>query len=203
MGDLRRISRGLGRLRAPRVLAVGGAVAVLAGGALACQPVDGELDPADVAATTDAQATQELNRTHAKVSWISCTAAWSGRSPSGGSTPDEVKVDCRGRTQDGKDIKIEGWIYGVVPGKCVRGTTIARVDDKVWFRLQVLGNCAATSSSQPTYTYTKPTGTYTKPSDKPQPQQPGATRTVTVTETATATRTVRVPDPNCSCFEGK
>ncbi|MEU6394870.1 hypothetical protein [Streptomyces sp. NPDC046939] len=172
---------------------------MVVGGAVACQPVDGDLNTVDVAATTDAQATAELNRTHAQVSWISCTAAYSGRSPSAGSTPDEVKVDCRGRTRDGKDIRIEGWIYGVVPGKCVRGTTIARVDDKVWFRLQVLGNCAASNSSRPTYSYTKP-------SNKPQPQQPaphspqpGATRTVT----ETVTQTVKVPDPNCSCFQGK
>ncbi|MFI0236151.1 hypothetical protein [Streptomyces sp. NPDC016845] len=181
------------------MLAAGGAVAVVVAGAVACQPVEGELDTVTVAATTDSQATQELNRTHGKVAWISCTAAWIGRAPSGGSTPDEVKVDCRGRTRDGKDIRIEGWIYGVVPGKCVRGTTIARVDNKVWFRLQVLGNCAALSTSQPTYTYTKP-------SNKPQPQQPaprstqpGGTRTVI----ETVTQTVRVPDPNCSCFEGK
>ncbi|MFJ9035870.1 hypothetical protein ACIRF8_04690 [Streptomyces sp. NPDC102406] len=190
MGELRRISRQLRRSRTSRVLAAGGVAALVVTGAVACQPVDGELNTVTVAATTDSQATQELTRTHAEVAWLSCTGTYSTSSTPSSSSPSEVSVDCRGKTKDGKDITVKGQVYGVVPDKCVRGDVIARVDNKVWFRVQVLGNCAATNTT----TYPP-----APPPEEPahQEPQPGATRTVTETVT------VREPDPNCSCFEGK
>ena len=189
MGALRRISSDLRRLRGPRVLAVGGIVVAAVTGAVACQPVDGDVNPATVASTTDQEATRELNRTHARVTWISCAASYNGRSTPTSTKPQEVTVACRGKAKEGRDVRIKGWVYGVVPGKCVRGNLIARIDNKVWFHLQVLGNCAAPD----------PTRTFTPAPKEPAGQQPepGTTRTVTKTVT------VAPPDPSCSCFQGK
>ncbi|WP_306321680.1 MULTISPECIES: hypothetical protein [unclassified Streptomyces] len=177
-------------------------VAAVVATGVACQPIEGDLDPSTVAATTDQQATVELDRQHAKVAWISCTAAYSGPTKSGDSAPSEVKVDCRGRTKDGKDITVNGWVYGAVSGKCVRGKVIARVEGKVWFNYGVLGNCAAPdgSSTQPHESQKpqpqpQPTRTPT-PSQDPKPQEPRPGSTSTVTETVTVT----APPPT---FQGK
>ncbi|MEB3964497.1 hypothetical protein OKJ48_30340 [Streptomyces kunmingensis] len=210
------------RSRTSRVLAAGGVVAVVVATAVACQPTDGELNTVTVATTTDQLVTEELNRTHADVAWLDCTATYSGTSTSaGGTSPSEVKVDCHGETRDGKEITVQGWVYGVVPDRCVRGTTIARVDNKVWFKYQVLGNCAATTTPEPTYdepqnpaspeppqeSWHEPTyepsdepshePTY-EPSDEPTYDEPQPGTTETVTETVT----VPEPEPTCSCSEG-
>ncbi|MET8470799.1 hypothetical protein ABZY90_14765 [Streptomyces sp. NPDC006422] len=166
-------------------------VAAVVATGVACQPVDGDLSPSEVAATTDQQATAELDRQHAKVAWLSCTAAYSGPTASGESAPSEVKVDCRGKTKDGKEITVQGWVYGVVSGKCVRGKTIARVDGKVWFSYAVLGNCASTEGPSAPQDSGKPA-----PSEDPEPRQPAPGATVTVTETVTVT----APPPT---FQGK
>ncbi|MFD7293379.1 hypothetical protein ACFV9W_08835 [Streptomyces sp. NPDC059897] len=166
-------------------------VAAVVATGVACQPIEGDLNPSAVAVTTDQQATDELNRQRGKVAWLSCTAVYSGPTPSGESAPSEVKVDCRGKTKDGKDITVEGWIYGVVSGKCVRGKTVARIDDKVWFSYAVLGNCAATGGTSAPREWQQPA-----PSQDPQPQEPQPGSTSTVTETVTVTG----PPPT---FEGK
>ncbi|MHB9753857.1 hypothetical protein ACYBSK_05705 [Streptomyces sp. BYX5S] len=152
--------------------------AVVATG-VACQPIEGDLNPSTVATTTDKLATEELNRQNANVAWISCIAEYKGPTPSGESAPAEIKVDCEGRTKDGKDITVDGWVRGVVSGQCVRGKITARVDNKVWFSVGVLGNCAATTQAPAP---TEDPG----PSQDPPPDdpQPGATSTVTVTVTA-------------------
>jgi hypothetical protein len=149
MGELRRISSDLRRLRGPRVFAAGAVVLAAVAGAVGCRPVDGDLNPSTVAATTDQEATRELNRQHAKVAWLSCSGSYDSRAKAARSSPSEVTVDCRGKAKGGKDATLKGWIYGVVPGKCVRGDVIARIDGKVWFHLQVLGNCAPPSGTGP------------------------------------------------------
>ncbi|MEV5610231.1 hypothetical protein [Streptomyces sp. NPDC052225] len=169
---------------------IGAAVA----GGVACEPVGGDLNPSTVAATTDQEATQELERQKAPVAWLSCTGSYNGRSTPSSSTPSEVEVDCQGKTGKGERITVKGWAHGVVSGHCVRGDFIARVDGKVWFHLDVLGNCAESDRTShapqnpPPSHHDKPT--YHEP-------QPGTTRTVT------RTVTVYPPDPTCSCFQGK
>ncbi|MFJ8827118.1 hypothetical protein ACIREE_35785 [Streptomyces sp. NPDC102467] len=173
-----------------------------------------------VSVTTEKQATEELNRQHADVAWLSCKSTASGSGTSAGSSPTEVTVDCQGKTKDGKDITIKGWVYGVVPDKCVRGNTIAHVDNQVWFHLQVLGNCAASDTATPGYTPEEPTHeepTHEEPPQDEPPQdeppqdeptqheptneepQPGVTETVTATETVT----VPEPHPTCDCGQDK
>ncbi|MZD10579.1 hypothetical protein GTW43_36705 [Streptomyces sp. SID5785] len=179
------------------------AAAVAAG--VACDPVDGALNPSTVSVTTDLTATKELERQHADVAWLSCSGTYRGSTGTGnggatpsrsGATPDEVRVDCHGATQDGKDITVNGRVHGVVSGACVRGDLRAKIGGKEWFRLAVLGNCAAASTTSP-----PPAGS--PPPSRPAHPAPGATRTVT--ETATETVTVRppAPEPTCSCFQGK
>ncbi|MEV3855456.1 hypothetical protein AB0J38_14150 [Streptomyces sp. NPDC050095] len=162
---------------------MGGLVVAAVTAGVACQPVDGQLTPANVASTTDREATVELNRQHANVQSLSCTASYSnGREVKGSSTPDEVTVDCRGKAKEGRNLTLKGWAYGVVPGRCVRGSFIARIDGKVWFHLQVLGNCATPDSTP------RAPGSDDKPAPKPKehrtPRTPTVTKTVTVTVTA-------------------
>ncbi|MER5443848.1 hypothetical protein [Streptomyces sp. NPDC002790] len=173
-------------------------VAAVVATGVACQPIEGDLNPSEVAATTDQQATTELNRQHGKVAWLSCTAVYRGPTPSGESAPSEVKVDCRGKTKDGKDVNVQGWVYGVVAGACVRGKVIARIDGKVWFSYGVLGNCAANdATSAPKNPDPGPSkDPEPAPSEDPPPQQPQPGATSTVTETVTVT----APPPT---FQGK
>ncbi|NEB77521.1 hypothetical protein G3I40_20190 [Streptomyces sp. SID14478] len=160
-------------------------MAVAVAGAVACRPVDGDLNPASAATTTDQEATSELNRQHAQVAWLSCSGSYNGRTGQGSSPPDEVVVDCRGKAKGGRDVTLKGWVYGVVPGKCVRGDFIARVDDKVWFHLQVLGNCAA-SDTTTTYKAPEPATSAEPAAPAAREQEPGPTRTVTQTVTVPA-----------------
>ncbi|WP_307805108.1 hypothetical protein [Streptomyces sp. VRA16 Mangrove soil] len=167
-----------------------GAAAVF--GAVACQPVEGDLNPSTVSATTDQQGTAELNRQHAQVAWLSCSGAYVNRTTGSGATTQEVHVDCRGETKEGKAVTLSGDVYGVVSGKCVRGSLTAKVDGKVWFHLGVLGNCAAPDTTTP-----PPPSQGGTPTTTPQPQQPGETQTVTETVT------VRAPSSTCTTFQGK
>ncbi|MFZ3557485.1 MULTISPECIES: hypothetical protein [unclassified Streptomyces] len=176
-------SRGFGGL-------VLGAAVVATG--VACQPIEGDLNVSTVAITTDQLATAELDRQHAKVAWLSCTGSYSssstaGGSPSGSATAGEVKVDCQGKTKDGKDITVQGWVYGVVSGKCVRGKTIARIDGKVWFSYAVLGNCAANDSTSPPQESQQPAPSQDPEPQESKPQEPQPGPTSTVTETVTVT----------------
>ncbi|MGD6745567.1 hypothetical protein ACOKM3_27505 [Streptomyces sp. BH106] len=166
-------------------------VAAVVATGVACQPIEGDLNVSTVAITTDQTATDELNRQNAKVAWLSCNGTYSSSSPSGSATSGEVKVECRGKTKDGKDITVEGWVYGVVSGKCVRGKTIGRIDNKVWFSVGVLGNCAANDATSPPQESQQPA-----PSEDPTPQEPAPGATNTVTETVTVT----APPPT---YQGK
>ncbi|MFF9403946.1 hypothetical protein ACF1B0_00205 [Streptomyces anandii] len=185
MGVLRRV----GRLpRGRRLVAVAGLVAVAAGGAVACDP--GGLSSAAVAYTTDRTATAELNRRHASVSWLSCTADYGGNKAytPGRSTPSASRatvasVDCQGQTKDGRKITVTGKVTRAVDGACVRGDLTAKVGGKVWFHVDGLGDCNATTG--PTY----------RP---PTHGQPGPTVTVTVTRTIWCKG-----DPTCWPVEGK
>jgi hypothetical protein len=164
------------------------AVAVVAAlfGLVACEPGDG-LSTAAVAITTDQKGTSELEKRGVDVQWLTCTASLGENSrTTAGSSPSVhsvASVDCTGETGDGQDISIKGKVTQEVNGTCVRGDLTATVGGKQVFRVNVLGNCQAS---------TPPVDNRTTP----PPDNPGAT--VTVTETVT-----RFPDPTCSCFQGK
>ncbi|MFF3642301.1 hypothetical protein [Streptomyces sp. NPDC002564] len=181
-------------------------------GATACDPVDGpggRMNTAAVALTTDGTATRELERGHADVAWLSCTARFADRTTArgaSGSAATVVRVDCQGETDDGKDITVKGTVRSVVDGDCVRGRLTARVDGKVRFQADVLGDCGAgdghddgggngggghDGSGKPS----APPGTQ-RPPPSHEPQDPRPTVTVTVTADPP-------PRPTCTCHPGK
>lgn len=180
--------RAMTRSKGGRAAAVAGLVVVAVGAVVACEP--GALGGMSVAYTTDQAATHELERRHVDLSWLSCTADYGDRA-SGTKSPSAaaktvVSVDCRGRTDDGKDVTVKGRITRAVDGKCVRGGLRATVGGKQVFRVDGLGDCEGATPTTPA-TYRPNT-----------PGRPGPTVTVT------ATRTIWCHgDPTCWPVEGK
>ncbi|MGW4026286.1 hypothetical protein [Streptomyces sp. NPDC005009] len=174
MGAMKRVPR---RWRRP-VLAVGFAVAAVAG-VTACE--GGGLGSAAVAFTTDENVTEELNRRKADVRWLSCTGSFGDEK--GQDTV--ASVDCKGETQDGREITVTGKITHAVNGACVRGNLTAKVDGKQLFRVDGLGDCDSTSPPR--------VGEPTRRGQNPDP-----TVTVTVTTTVWCEQY-----PSCRPVEGK
>ncbi|MFF7734640.1 hypothetical protein [Streptomyces sp. NPDC007984] len=170
--------------RRGRRVAVAAAFAVLAvGGAVACEP--GAISSASVAYTTDETVTKELNRQKAGVRWLTCTASYGdsgGKSSPSARERTVAEVDCQGETKDGKDITVDGKVTHAVNGACVRGNITAKVDGKVWFQVDGLGDCDST----------------TPPPVGGPGGGPGPTVTVTVTQTVWCDRY-----PDCRPVEGK
>ncbi|MEV5103253.1 hypothetical protein ACFQ7G_17300 [Streptomyces massasporeus] len=168
-----------------RRVAVAATFAVLAvGGAVACEP--GAISSASVAYTTDETVTKELNRQKAGVRWLTCTASYGengGKSSPSARERTVATVDCEGETKDGKDITVDGKVTHAVDGACVRGNITAKVDGKVWFQVDGLGDCDSTTPP---------------PVGGPAGGGPGPTVTVTVTQTVWCDRY-----PDCRPVEGK
>ncbi|MFD8225336.1 hypothetical protein ACFV16_14330 [Streptomyces massasporeus] len=168
-----------------RRVAVAAAFAVLAvGGAVACEP--GAISSASVAYTTDETVTKELNRQKAGVRWLTCTASYGdngGKSSPSARERTVATVDCEGETKDGKDITVDGKVTHAVDGACVRGKITAKVDGKVWFQVDGLGDCNSTTPP---------------PVGGPGGGGPAPTVTVTVTQTVWCDRY-----PDCRPVEGK
>ncbi|MDX3362863.1 MULTISPECIES: hypothetical protein [Streptomyces] len=183
--------RALRRTRAGRVTAAAGLVVLAVGAAAACEA--GALSGVSVGYTTDLTATHELERRHVDVSWLSCTAdvngdgtRTSGRSP----TPSRetvASVDCRGKTDKGKDITVKGRVTRAVNGACVRGSLRATVGGRQVFRVKGLGDCGTRATPVP-----------------PAVHRPSAPGRPDATVTVTATRTIWCHgDPTCWPVEGK
>ncbi|GGV64714.1 lipoprotein [Streptomyces massasporeus] len=154
------------------------------GGAVACEP--GAISSASVAYTTDETVTKELNRQKAGVRWLTCTASYGengGKSSPSARERTVATVDCEGETDDGKDITVDGKVTHAVDGACVRGNITAKVDGKVWFQVDGLGDCNSTTPP---------------PVGGPADGRPGPTVTVTVTQTVWCDRY-----PDCRPVEGK
>ncbi|MFE1247230.1 hypothetical protein [Streptomyces sp. NPDC058735] len=184
MGVLRRVRTGP-RGRRVAVAAVFAVVAVA--GAAACEPGDG-ISSAAVAYTTDKVVTKELDRQKAGVRWLSCTASYGSGGKATKPSPSASErtvatVDCKGQTDDGEDITVDGKVTHAVDGACVRGNITAKVDGKVWFQVDGLGDCDATPS---------PVG------GGKGDGRPGPAVTVTVTQTIWCDRY-----PDCRPVEGK
>ncbi|MBD0425103.1 hypothetical protein AB0L35_01105 [Streptomyces sp. NPDC052309] len=179
MGVLRRIWR---RPRVPRPVLVAASTVVAVGGLAACDPAG--MSSASVAYTTDQTVTRELDRREAAVRWLTCTASFGDDGTTASADEDTVaSVDCRGRTDDGKEITVDGKVTRVVDGACVRGDLTAKVDGKERFRVQGLGDCDATTAP---------------PGSGPTRGQPGPTVTVTVTRTVWCDAY-----PDCRPVQGK
>ncbi|GAA2874549.1 hypothetical protein [Streptomyces mexicanus] len=178
-----------------RAVAAAGLAVAAAGGIAACDP--GGPNAAAVAYTTDRTATAELNRQHASVRWLTCTAhhddapaTTAGSAAPSASRTTVASVDCQGRTDDGREITVTGEVTRAVDGACVRGDLTAKVGGTVRFRVNGLGDCDATAA--PTY---RPPGSGTH---RPTGEPPEPTVTVTVTRTIWCQG-----DPTCWPVEGK
>ncbi|WP_306334271.1 hypothetical protein [Streptomyces sp. KL118A] len=173
-------------------------------GVTACEPVDGGMNTSAVALTTDEMGTKELERQGVDVAWLSCTASFEDKvTPRSESaeTQSVVKVDCQGETDDGTDITIRGRVYSVVDGACVRGNLTAKVGDKEWFRVDVLGNCESGNGDGNGDGNGNGNGDGGhdgggQPSTPPSHEEPAPAPTTTVTVTAP-------PAPTCDCLPGK
>lgn len=148
-------SRAWGRRATRRIPAAICLAAVAVAGLAACEPADG-LNTASIAVTTDRTATRALEHEGVHVQWLTCAAnvegdgakASSARSgSSAASTARVADVDCRGRTKEGRDIKIAGQVRQAVDGRCVRGDLTAKSDGRTVFRASLLGNCEAPAST--------------------------------------------------------
>ncbi|HET9383221.1 MAG TPA: hypothetical protein VFP69_20655 [Streptomyces sp.] len=168
-------------------LAAAGFAAVTATGVVACDP--GGLSAGTVAYTTDQTVTRELERQKADVRWLTCRGTYADDVKSL-PTADEkavATVDCEGETGDDKDISVKGKVTRSVRGACVRGDLTAKVDGKVWFRVDGLGKCDAT-----------PPPVADGPDDRPGGGGAGPAATVTVTRTVWCRER-----PDCAPVEGK
>ncbi|GAA1721299.1 hypothetical protein [Streptomyces yatensis] len=155
------------------VAALGAAVAVTA-----CEPTGGGISSVTVAITTDQVVTEALERGGVGVRWMSCNAEFknghtAGASPSRSERSGETdaRVDCHGRTDSDKDIRIKGRVTYVRADHCVRGDVTGEVDGRKVFRAQVIGECRGggpdTDSPRPTFSHS---------SDRPSTQSPQPTR---------------------------
>ncbi|MGW7274926.1 hypothetical protein ACWGH5_30940 [Streptomyces sp. NPDC054864] len=195
------------RGRRRQVLYAAGFAGAAVIGVAACDPVDGGMNTAAVAITTDQLATKELERQHLDVLWISCTARYKDKVTPTGDGPDRdarVTVDCQGQAREGKggedtsDITVKGTVTSVVDGHCVRGDLTAKVDGKEWFRVDVIGDCSGGDRT----TEPEEPGRPQEPEQPDQSDEPDQRPTATVTVTATPDPPPR-PDPTCTCFKGK
>ncbi|MFI1371120.1 hypothetical protein ACH4UY_03785 [Streptomyces longwoodensis] len=151
-----------GRARGARAFAVAGLGVLAVGAAVGCDP--GGLNAASAAYTTDQAATRELQHRDVAVRWLTCTGGYDD----GGTHGTVASVDCKGKTDDGRDITVDGEITRAVDGHCVRGDITADLGDKQLFRVSGLGDCGSATPS---------------PVQRPrsgQPARPTATVTVTV-----------------------
>jgi hypothetical protein len=96
-----------------------------------------------VAYTTDQAATRELQHRDVAVRWLTCTGGYDD----GGTHGTVASVDCKGKTDDGRDITVDGEITRAVDGHCVRGDITADLGDKQLFRVSGLGDCASATPS--------------------------------------------------------
>ncbi|MEI5100542.1 hypothetical protein RB200_20975 [Streptomyces sp. PmtG] len=185
------------RGRAFAAVAVAGAAGL---GLVACDPVEGDMSTAAIALTTDKMGTRELQRQHLDVGWLNCTASFIDKDRDGddnsGDRRREARVDCRGKTEDDKDITLKGRVTDVRNGFCVRGSLTAKVEQKQWFRVDVLGNCEGGGDDSDD----GDDGGNGNQDDPPATHDPGDGRD-RPRPTATVTVTER-PNPTC-CYPGK
>ncbi|WP_447037358.1 hypothetical protein [Streptomyces sp. DSM 118878] len=197
--------------RAPVLYAVGlaGAAAL---GVTACDPAHGGMTPSVVALTTDREGTEELERQHLDVTWLSCTARYEDKvTPKSGSSAEgnaAVTVDCQGESDDREDITLKGKVHSVVDGGCVRGDLTAKVDGKQWFQVDVLGNCDAGDDNDNDNNDNNDDGgdgdgNGSNPPVSHQPPSPPSQEEPRPGPTTTVTVTVTPPAPTCDCLPGK
>lgn len=141
MGALRHQRNGLFA-----VVAVALATVALA----ACEPRDDTaLNAIGVAVTTDRVSTRALEKGGIDVRWMTCNAEVKGKHTSGPSRDAKASVDCRGRTNDDRGIRVTGTVTFERKNLCVRGDLTAKVDGHQVFQANVIGDCNARKTGHP------------------------------------------------------
>ncbi|MFS7878389.1 hypothetical protein ACEYXF_34365 [Streptomyces asiaticus] len=140
------------------VAAVGAAVVAVT----ACEPTGGGISSVTIAITTDQVATEALERGGVGVRWMSCNAEFRHGRTAGAASPSQseragetdARVDCHGRTDNDKDVRIRGRVTYVREDHCVRGDLTGQVDGRKVFEANVIGECQGggpdTGSPRPT-----------------------------------------------------
>ncbi|WNE96510.1 hypothetical protein PS467_14790 [Streptomyces luomodiensis] len=212
MGVFSRVERGRAALA---VVAVGAAAVAVTG----CEPAEGGLSSVTIAITTDKVASHALERGGVGVRWMSCNAEFRkgrtvGASPARESertrasdSPRETeraqetdaRVDCRGRTDSDKDIRVSGRVTYVRENHCVRGDLTGEVDGRKVFQANVIGECQGraldTASPRPTFSHPREHRTTESATG---PAAPERTAAPSVTERGAApsvTERTAAPDP--------
>lgn len=129
-----------------RIPVTAGAVAVAVLAVAGCEPEngrDGGISAVGVAVTTDKLSTRALERGGIGVRWMTCTGNRKHEPTAGSSaTPDpETDVDCRGRTENDRDIRVTGTVTFHREDRCVRGDLKGTVDGHQVFRADHIGTC--------------------------------------------------------------
>ncbi|WP_413809536.1 hypothetical protein [Streptomyces sp. OE57] len=133
----------------------------------ACEPTGGGISSVTVAITTDQVATEALERGGVGVRWMSCNAEFRHGRTAGAASPSQseraggtragetdARVDCHGRTDNDKDVRVRGRVTYVREDHCVRGDLTGQVDGRKVFEANVIGECQGggrdTESPRPT-----------------------------------------------------
>ncbi|MEK8170776.1 hypothetical protein NKH77_17965 [Streptomyces sp. M19] len=114
--------------------------------ATGCEPSDGEaggVSAIGVAVTTDKLSTRALEHGGIGVRWLTCNGERKHQATAGVSaTPDpETSVDCRGRTEDDREIRVTGTVTHERANTCVQGDLKGTVDGHQVFRADHIGDC--------------------------------------------------------------
>lgn len=155
MGVLRRVRY---KRALPAVAAAVTAVVAVTG----CDPKDGGMSSVGVAVTTDKVASRALEKGGIEVRWMTCNADLKGGRTAGASASQgtaretNASVDCRGKTENDKDIRVTGKVTYVWQNHCVRGDLTAEVEGHRVFEANVIGDCDGgreTKNPRPTRTH--------------------------------------------------
>ncbi|AGP57913.1 hypothetical protein [Streptomyces rapamycinicus] len=179
----------------------------------ACEPTGGGISSVTVAITTDQVATEALERGGVGVRWMSCNAEFRNGRTAGAASPSrsdsqsersgetDARVDCHGRTDNDKDVRIRGRVTYVREDHCVRGDLTGQVDGRKVFEANVIGECQGggsdTGSPRPTRSPTREHRTTEAP--EPTRSPPWEHRTTEAPEPTRSHpwehRTTEAPEP--------
>ncbi|MGW4076768.1 hypothetical protein ACWELB_25260 [Streptomyces asiaticus] len=190
------------------VAAVGAALVAVT----ACEPTGGGISSVTIAITTDQVATEALERGGVGVRWMSCNAEFRHGRTAGAASPSQseragetdARVDCHGRTDNDKDVRIRGRVTYVREDHCVRGDLTGQVDGRKVFEANVIGECqgGGPDTGSPRPTRSRPWEHRTTEPPEPTRSHPWEHRTTEAPEPTRSRpwehRTTEAPEPTRS-----
>ncbi|GAA0972141.1 hypothetical protein GCM10009574_023720 [Streptomyces asiaticus] len=178
----------------------------------ACEPTGGGISSVTIAITTDQVATEALERGGVGVRWMSCNAEFRHGRTAGAASPSQseragetdARVDCHGRTDNDKDVRIRGRVTYVREDHCVRGDLTGQVDGRKVFEANVIGECqgGGSDTESPRPTRSRPWEHRTTEAPEPTRSHPWEHRTTEAPEPTRSHpwehRTTEAPEPTRS-----